>query len=114
MNNTNLKTTIEDQLRHLGISNSTKGYYYFLTGILIVVEKLRNQAPFPYKGVYSKIKDIYNERYTNVTRGLNYSLGKAWENGNQKELKLILGDNGEPPTPLTVIMAIANKIYVEE
>ena len=109
-----LKIAIADQLFRLGIRSSTKGYYYFRDGILMVIRELSKNNPFPYKKLYFKIEQIYDDSYDNISRSLTYSLRKAWKDGDKQEWKLVFKDNAKPPAPLAAIMTIANKIYVEE
>lgn len=114
MSTTDLKTTIAKQLLRLGIRSSTKGYYYFRDGILIVIRELSKNNPAPHKKLYCKIEQLYSDSYDNISRALMYSLRKAWKDGNKQEWELVFKGTAKPPTPLAAITTIANKIYVEE
>ena len=114
MDNKKIQKAVADQLFRLGIRSSTKGYYYYREGILIGIEGLRKNEISPHRKIYAKIGNMFNVSYDSISRALSYTLKRVWEYGNEKELKLVFGDNAKLPTPLGAIMTIANKLYEEE
>lgn len=114
----NIKYTIANILKKLGIQMDLLGYVYLCLAIEFVIKNPEIMIEGITKSLYPKVAKKVNTKNSNIERMIRDAISKAWNKGND-ENKLIQDSvfkyailNGKKPTNSLFITTVVERIKI--